>query len=309
MRNLLTTIVLGILPLFVFSQDKVSDYISNYQHIAVAEMNRSGIPASITLAQGMFESAYGQSPSAISYNNHFGIKCKKEWTGPYFYKHDDDKDKNGKLIPSCFRAYESADASFQDHTNFLVERKRYAELFTYAQTDYYNWAMGLERCGYATNKMYAERLVEIIERYALNQFDNPQPTNPIFVSSEINPKQPVELAPVATDAFSDITNGTPVVVEALAVKQPVIEMPIVKSTEEPIEEETTTLFVLGSFEEFSTVTATQIPKVNNVNPTKVEQKNVAPTPMSRVNQAIILPTNYQRKAESTQTESAKMDRR
>jgi len=306
MRHLLTTIALGILPLIVYSQDKVSDYISDYGHIAVSEMNRSGIPASITLAQGMFESAYGQSPSAIGYNNHFGIKCKKEWTGPYFYKHDDDRDKNGKLVPSCFRAYASVHESFQDHTNFLVERERYAELFTYAPTDYYNWAMGLERCGYATNKMYAERLVEIIERYALHQFDNTQMEQPIFVSVENEMTPTTEVDPVATDAFSDITSAslgsknTPNIVEA-KVEEPVTE-PL--ST---IEDESVTLVVLGSFEEFSQVTAApDKPAVSN--PAAVKIEKTQSTPISRVNQAIILPDNYRRKAAADQS-AAKMDRR
>ena len=278
MRNLLI-ISLVFIPILVFSQDKVSTYISNYQNIAIDEMNRSGIPASITLAQGMFESAYGQSPSAIGYNNHFGIKCKKEWTGPYYYKHDDDRDKNGKLIPSCFRAYGSVDESFQDHTNFLVERERYAELFTYAQTDYYNWAMGLERCGYATNNMYAERLVEIIERYALNQYDNPQVMHPTFVSTEVQITPSTELVPVATDAFSGITSDS-----------------------NPFESTTEDIIV-------NVVTEELTPKPTISSPIVEEMKVNAAPAISRVNRAIILPANYRRKAETSQIEAAKMDER
>ena len=278
MRNLLI-ISLFLIPILVFSQDKVSTYISNYQNIAIDEMNRSGIPASITLAQGMFESAYGQSPSAIGYNNHFGIKCKKEWTGPYYYKHDDDRDKNGKLIPSCFRAYGSVDESFQDHTNFLVGRERYAELFTYAQTDYYNLAMGLERCGYATNNMYAERLVEIIERYALNQYDNPQVVHPTFVSTEVQINPSTELVPVATDAFSDITSDS-----------------------NPFESTTENIIV-------NVVTEELTPKPTISSPIVEEKKVNAAPAISRVNRAIILPANYRRKAETSQIEAVKMDER
>lgn len=278
MRNLLI-ISLVLIPILVFSQDKVSTYISNYQNIAIDEMNRSGIPASITLAQGMFESAYGQSPSAIGYNNHFGIKCKKEWTGPYYYKHDDDRDKNGKLVPSCFRAYGSVDESFQDHTNFLVGRERYAELFTYAQTDYYNWAMGLERCGYATNNMYAERLVEIIERYALNQYDNPQVVHPTFVSTEVQINPSTELVPVATDAFSDITSDS-----------------------NPFESTTENIIV-------NVVTEELTPKPTISSPIVEEKKVNAAPAISRVNRAIILPANYRRKAETSQIEAVKMDER
>jgi len=356
MRTLLTTTLLALLPCFVFSQDKVSNYISNYQHIAIAEMNRSGIPASITLAQGMFESAYGQSPSAIGYNNHFGIKCKKEWTGPYFYKHDDDRDKNGKLIPSCFRAYPNVDASFQDHTNFLVERSRYAELFTYPQTDYYNWAMGLQRCGYATNKKYGERLVEIIERYALYQYDVPQEVSPVLVSSEPEPifispsSTSMELAPVATDAFAEVLSeekeeeenaptvvATPIVTvesstsvdlepadtdafaEVLNQKNeelaPVtIETSIndpfpVEVVTEVVETPTKTLVILDSFEEFTSVSPikVQVEEQKKIKPTS--QKTITTTPKNRVNQAIILPSNYQRKSDIDNSEASKLDKR
>ena len=314
MRNLLITISLVLLPILVFSQDKVSAYISNYQHIAIAEMNRSGIPASITLAQGMFESAYGQSPSAISYNNHFGIKCKKEWTGPYFYKHDDDRDKNGELIPSCFRAYSSVDESFQDHTNFLVERERYVELFTYTQTDYYNWAMGLERCGYATNKMYAERLVEIIERYALHQYDNPQMVHPTFVSSEVQVPTSTDIVLVATDAFSEITSNSDTfekTTEDIIVNADSEELLSAPAVAAPIEENVNTLMVLESFKEFSSVSITPEVATNTIAGTKVivEDKKINAAPVSRVNRAIILPANYQRKAATPLSEPAKMDQR
>ncbi len=301
MRNLLLTLLIGLLPILGYTQDKVSTYISNYQHIAITEMNRSGIPASITLAQGMFESAYGESPSAISYNNHFGIKCKKEWVGSYFYKHDDDRDKNGKLIPSCFRAYGTVDESFQDHTDFLVERERYAELFTYHSTDYYNWAIGLERCGYATNKMYGERLVEIIERYALYQYDLPQAIVPSFVSQvdSSKPMRDVESTLVATDAFAVVYTS-----ESLDEQKEII---IVKSKNDQIEKETLrTLTVLASFQEFSISSVVSVDTVGVQKLVVVEDKT---TKVNRVNQAIILPANYRRKSDQSSLTSTNMERR
>lgn len=164
---------LFFLPSFVLfaQEDDVQLYINKYKHIAISEMHRSGIPASITLAQGIFESSFGKSISAVKHNNHFGIKCKKDWTGKFYYKPDDDYDRLGNLIESCFRAYSTVEESFVDHTNFLVQRDRYQILFHFDNTDYWNWANGLQNCGYATNKKYAEKLISLIERYGLWAFD------------------------------------------------------------------------------------------------------------------------------------------
>lgn len=306
MRNLLSSLLLVTLPLLSYGQDKVKTYIAKYQHIAVAEMNRSGIPASITLAQGMFESAYGLSPSAISYNNHFGIKCKKEWTGAYFYKHDDDRDKNGKLIPSCFRAYDSVDASFEDHTNFLVERARYAELFNFDQTDYFNWAHGLERCGYATNKMYGERLVEIIERYALHQFDIPADAAPVLVEASMTiPVEAVaEEIPVATDAFAQAVSDSRVSDlsdEMVGDDQALVTNKASDSAEtadaETDNAESTTPKILDTFKAFSNVIVAEMPVAIDTIPMTtltMNQKIIKPS-KSRINQAIMLPESYQKR--------------
>lgn len=138
-------------------------YINRYKHIAISEMNNTGIPASITLAQGILESGSGNSRLAIEANNHFGIKCTPDWKGRSI-KHDDDQKDD------CFRVYKSAEESFRDHSEFL-KRKRYAALFELDKNDYQSWARGLKEAGYATNPRYAELLISLIERYKLNRFD------------------------------------------------------------------------------------------------------------------------------------------
>lgn len=127
-------------------------------------MRQYGIPASITLAQGILESGGGQSELASKSNNHFGIKCHSGWNGDKVY-HDDDK--KGE----CFRAYDDPEDSYRDHSLFLTTRSRYAFLFELEPDDYKGWAKGLKKAGYATNKQYANRLIDLIERYNLHQFD------------------------------------------------------------------------------------------------------------------------------------------
>ena len=150
--------------------NKAIQYIEQFKDIAQREMQRSGIPASIKLAQGIHESGAGMGSLAQNANNHFGIKCKSYWQGPTYYIEDDDF-QNGKLIKSCFRAYEEAGYSYQDNTDFLVGNPRYAALFQLPQTDYKAWAKGLKRCGYATDARYAEKIIRIIEKYQLHQYD------------------------------------------------------------------------------------------------------------------------------------------
>ena len=140
------------------------EYIQKYYLLAVSEMKRSGIPASITLAQGCWESQNGNSRLATEANNHFGIKCKKEWTGKTI-KHDDDARQE------CFRSYEHAEASYIDHTNFLMNGSRYSFLFKLDPKDYTGWAMGLKKAGYATDPSYAQRLIKIIEENKLYLYD------------------------------------------------------------------------------------------------------------------------------------------
>ncbi|HHS95245.1 MAG TPA: N-acetylmuramoyl-L-alanine amidase, partial [Phaeodactylibacter sp.] len=172
MRTILPSVIATMLMLllsfstFATHPPYVRRYIETYAEIAVREMHRSGIPASIILAQGIQESSWGLAKLSINSNNHFGIKCKSSWTGPTFYIEDDDY-VNGKLVKSCFRVYNSVEESYIDHTNFLVENARYLPLFQNDKTDYKSWAKGLKKCGYATDPHYAEKLIRNIEKYGL----------------------------------------------------------------------------------------------------------------------------------------------
>ena len=167
----------AILSFFIFSSFSINNsiveserYIEDYKDLAVIEMHRSGIPASIILAQALVESRYGTSKLATNANNHFGIKCKSYWQGMTYYHKDDDY-KNGKLIDSCFRSYNTVLDSYVDHSYFLMTTPWYQELFSYSKTDYTNWAIGLKRCGYATNPKYADMLIKKIEQFDLGRFD------------------------------------------------------------------------------------------------------------------------------------------
>jgi LysM repeat protein/uncharacterized FlgJ-related protein len=150
------------------------EYVERYKQIAINEMERVGVPASIKLAQGILESNAGQSDLAMTAKNHFGIKCGGDWKGKTYHKKDDDRDKNGDLIESCFRSYQNPDESFYDHSEFLRDPRkvnRYGFLFNLDKRDYKGWARGLQAAGYATSKTYATTLIEVIERYQLYQFD------------------------------------------------------------------------------------------------------------------------------------------
>lgn len=140
------------------------NYIKKYKDIAIKQQKKHGIPASITLAQGLLESAAGKSRLAQEANNHFGIKCGNEWGGKTI-KHKAEKGKE------CFRKYKKVEDSFDDHSKFL-KRKRYESLFKLKSTDYKNWAKGLRKCGYATDPKYPEKLISLIERYELYRYDS-----------------------------------------------------------------------------------------------------------------------------------------
>jgi LysM repeat protein len=146
-------------------------YIEQYKDIAISEMDRTGIPASIKLAQGLVESGAGQSTLSREANNHFGIKCNGGWTGPTHYRKDDDY-KNGKLIKSCFRKFGSPHESYIAHSDFLTTQRRYSSLFELAHIDYYSWAHGLKKAGYATDPKYAHKLIDVIEKYQLFRYDD-----------------------------------------------------------------------------------------------------------------------------------------
>jgi len=145
-------------------EPNAADYISEYKDLAISEMRRTGVPASITLAQGMIESDFGRSTLAREGNNHFGIKCHDDWEGATIRHHDDRRNE-------CFRKYERPEDSFYDHSDFLKTGSRYSFLFDIEATDYKGWARGLKRAGYATNPDYANMLIRKIEEYNLHYFD------------------------------------------------------------------------------------------------------------------------------------------
>ncbi len=138
-------------------------YIEKFHAIAIKQQKEHGIPASIILAQGLLESGAGRGILATEANNHFGIKCH-DWTGKKIYKDDDEKNE-------CFRKYRHAEESYEDHSLFLVNRPRYSSLFLLNPTDYVSWAHGLKAAGYATDPAYAQKLINLIERYSLHQYD------------------------------------------------------------------------------------------------------------------------------------------
>jgi len=143
--------------------NSTEDYIAFFKAVAIHEMKLYGIPASITLAQGILESGSGKGRLARQANNHFGIKCH-DWTGPRIY-HDDDR------AQECFRKYNDPSQSYRDHSLFLAKRKRYADLFKHKITDYKAWARGLKKAGYATDPQYPKKLISLIERYKLYRYD------------------------------------------------------------------------------------------------------------------------------------------
>jgi LysM repeat protein len=175
-----------LLPVAVQAQKKDSativSYINQYKDIAISEMKRSGVPASITLAQGIHESSFGKSYLAVNTNNHFGIKCKETWTGKTF-KYTDDAPNE------CFRVYETVEESYRDHSDFLKFRPRYADLFLLDITDYKGWSYGLKKAGYATNPKYPEILIKTIEDYQLYAFDTGN--NPSYIQPAPAPQQSV----------------------------------------------------------------------------------------------------------------------
>lgn len=152
-------------------QERVKEYVRQYYPLALKNQIKYNIPASITLAQGILESNAGKGMLADSANNHFGIKCKDQWLGMVFYKEDDDVDSLGNLMSSCFRKYDSAEESFNDHSEFLKSNPRYAPLFELKGYDYVAWATGLKQCGYATAASYSKSLIDLIERLDLFVFD------------------------------------------------------------------------------------------------------------------------------------------
>lgn len=182
----------------LFGQTDREAYIKKYKATAVKKMKEHGIPASITLAQGILESGSGKSSLAVKANNHFGIKCHKDWAGKTYIMDDDEKNE-------CFRKYKSADQSFEDHSQFLTTRDRYAFLFEYKVTDYKKWARGLKKAGYATNPKYAQMLIKVIEDNNLDRFDKVKnyrkfiKDEPLIAATKSKSKYPEFLDEIAED--------------------------------------------------------------------------------------------------------------
>lgn len=180
---LLTTTLMAQMP-----NPKVQQYIAAYKDLAMAEMQRTGIPASIKLAQGILESQAGESPLSKRSNNHFGIKCKTEWTGARTY-HDDD------ARGECFRVYNTVEDSYKDHSEFLRTRAHYSFLFLLDPSDYKAWANGLKKAGYATSKTYPQQLIKTIEENNLQQY-----SELVIAQKSTKPEsgKPAEIIPVNT---------------------------------------------------------------------------------------------------------------
>ncbi len=167
-KTILSIVLLAVLPCTLLAQEQTQttreEYIDMYKGIAIAHMERYGIPASITLAQGILESSCGNSYLSRVSNNHFGIKCKRDWKGETVFHDDDAKGE-------CFRKYDTVEESYLDHAEFLDKQPRYDSLFVYSSTDYKSWARGLKAAGYATAPDYADRLIRIIEENKLYLLD------------------------------------------------------------------------------------------------------------------------------------------
>ena len=190
-KKLIFISLLSLLSFNVLSQSSGArltpeEYIKKYKDLAIREMIENSIPASITLAQGILETDCASSPLALNANNHFGIKCHLDWTGST-YIHDDER-KN-----ECFRKYESAEASYIDHSQFLKSRNWYKPLFELQITDYKGWAKGLKKAGYATDREYAQKIIKIIEENNLNELDkvNQYAVKTLLVEKSITPKKTI----------------------------------------------------------------------------------------------------------------------
>lgn len=176
MKQGLFLLLFTTVGLTIQAQMSREQYIQRYQLLAIEEMGRSGIPASIKMAQAVLESGNGNSELSRKSNNHFGIKCKNTWKGPKVYYDDDERGE-------CFRKYKSVEESYIDHTNFLMGNPRYAFLFTLPPDDYKGWAKGLKEAGYATARHYDKSLIKIIEDFQLYRLDQKQTIRPLAANT------------------------------------------------------------------------------------------------------------------------------
>jgi LysM repeat protein len=229
-----------LVSVFVFSEIgaqtiTIEEYINTYKEIAISEMIRTGVPASITLAQGIVETENGNSKLVKKSNNHFGIKCKETWTGPSV-SHDDD------APGECFRKYNNAEESYIDHSEFLRTRKHYASLFTLDPADYKAWAYGLKKAGYATNPRYPEMLIKYIETYNLNEYSlialgRKKKDEPAIVKTELpvtektKLPEPEKKQPPVTDKIETVLPPT-ATVAVIETKETAAPAVVQKSTNE-----------------------------------------------------------------------------
>jgi len=187
---------------FAFAKSAQEQYIEKYRKLAIEEMQRSGVPASIKLAQGILESNAGRSRLAQKANNHFGIKCGGDWVGSRFFKEDDDYDSRGRLQKSCFRKYDRAKDSWYAHSEFL-KKPRYQYLYQLRPDDYKGWARGLKRAGYATSPSYAHDLITVVETYRLYEYDVVESQLPTKILEEpVLPRK--EIVIPSNDAPADL---------------------------------------------------------------------------------------------------------
>jgi LysM repeat protein len=195
------------------STEAIINYIKTYADLAIREMQRTGVPASIKIAQGILETGAGKSDLVQRSNNHFGIKCKSNWNGEKVYHNDDEEGE-------CFRKYGSAENSYRDHSDYLASQPRYATLFDNDADDYNAWAWGLKKAGYATNPVYAQTLIRYIETYSLNELNKiarkgasnslnefytrleSQTTNPLLAQTSLLKEQENEASPVLQSTLS-----------------------------------------------------------------------------------------------------------
>ena len=225
-------------------------YIEQYKKIAVQEMKRTGIPASITLAQGILESNSGESNLAKKSNNHFGIKCKLDWKGETTFQDDDSKQE-------CFRVYPNAKASYKDHSDFLKSRPNYAPLFLLDPVDDSAWAYGLKKAGYATASDYARKIIKVIDDYELSQYNFPELDVEDSLEAAATAKKEIAIIPVV---FKDTIPIVPVI-DTIATKASIDSLVSNKAIMTSISKDTLTVIKYNTIVIEDTV---QLSKVNGI---------------------------------------------
>lgn len=223
-QNILLTLLLCLFIQIGWTQNNATTiaYIAQFKTIAMKEMKRTGVPASITLAQAILESNSGESNLAKNHNNHFGIKCKSDWTGAKAFQDDDAKQE-------CFRAYDAAEVSFKDHSNFLKNRPNYVDLFLLDPVDDTAWVYGLKKAGYATASDYPKKLLKIIDDYELAQYNFPE------LENEIETEEAPEKKAVVDTPVNKVLVDTPIKKELTdtPITKVVVDTPV-KSLNKPV---------------------------------------------------------------------------